>query len=109
MDVATMIGSFFYAANSGLQAFARLHPEESAQLRLWIDPWHKVLSGIFLNAYLQEVGNQTFVPQERVQVQTLLNHYLLEQAFHDILYRLNTHPEGLYIPLQGLQNIMAWQ
>ncbi len=109
MDVSTMIGSFFYAANSGLQAFARLHPEESAQLKFWIDPWHKVLSGIFLNAYLQEVGNQAFVPQERVQVQTLLNHYLLEQAFHDILYRLNMHPEGLYVPLQGLQNIMTWQ
>ena len=109
MDVATMIGSLFYAANTGLQAFAHLHPEDHTNLKLWIDPWHKVLSGTFLNAYLQEVDSQAFIPQERMQIQNLLNHYLLEQAFHDILYRLNTHPEGLYIPLQGLQNILAWQ
>jgi maltose alpha-D-glucosyltransferase/alpha-amylase len=76
---------------------------------MWVDPWHRVLSGTFLNAYLQEVGGLTFVPSERNQIQILLNHYLLEQAFHDILYRLNTNPGGLYIPLQGLQNIMTWQ
>ena len=109
LDVATMIGSFFYAANTGLQAFAHLHPEEHAQLKLWLDPWHRVVSGTFLNAYLQEVGYQAFVPAERTQVQILLNHYLLEQTFHDILYRLNTNPEGLYIPLQGLQYIVSWQ
>ncbi|MDZ7760715.1 MAG: maltose alpha-D-glucosyltransferase [Desulfovermiculus sp.] len=109
MDVATMIGSFFYAANTSLEAFSHLYPEDHAHLKLWIDSWHKVVSGTYLNAYLQEVGRQAFLPQERIQIQTLLNHYLLEQAFHDILYRLNTNPEGLYIPLQGLQNIMAWQ
>ncbi len=109
LDVASMIGSFFYAANTGLQAFAHLHPEDDAQLKLWIDTWHKVLTGTFLNAYLQEVDGQAFVPSDRTQIQILLNHYLLEQAFHDILYRLNTNPEGLYIPFQGLQNIMAWR
>ena len=109
MDVATMIGSFFYAANTGLVAFSHLHPEDHAHLKLWVDPWHKVLSGVFLNAYLHEVEGQAFVPSDRTQIQALLNHYLLEQAFIDILYRLNTNPEGLYIPLQGLQNIMAWQ
>jgi maltose alpha-D-glucosyltransferase/alpha-amylase len=109
MDVATMIGSFFYAANSGLQAFAQLHPEDHAQLKLWIEPWHRILSGIFINAYFQEAGNQAFIPTKRDQIQILLTHYLLEQALHDILYRIYTNPQGLETPLLGLQNIMAWQ
>jgi maltose alpha-D-glucosyltransferase/alpha-amylase len=42
------------------------------------------------------------LPDDRLQLHTLLRAYLLEKALYELRYELNNRPDWVNIPLQGI-------
>ena len=106
-DVAGMIRSLSYAANSGLDQFLNADPEgksgmDSESLAAWAGVWQNSASCEFLRAYRETIdANPTLLPSAP-QAQALLEVYLLEKALYELLYELNNRPAWLRIPLAGI-------
>jgi maltose alpha-D-glucosyltransferase/alpha-amylase len=105
-DVAGMIRSFHYAAYGALFLRSSFRPEDIALLEPWIVPWYYYISGIFLHAYLNTVGNAPFLPKERDELKILLDTFLLEKAVYELGYEINNRPDWIIIPIRGIQNVM---
>jgi maltose alpha-D-glucosyltransferase/alpha-amylase len=93
-DVAGMLRSFSYAAQSALKS----HPG----LDSWATLWESAASNAFLRGYRTAIAaNPALIPAP-AQAETLLRALLLEKAFYELLYELNNRPTWLVIPLNGL-------
>jgi maltose alpha-D-glucosyltransferase/alpha-amylase len=103
-DVAGMLRSFHYATTAAIsgQAHFVIRPEDSAVLGSWARFWNSWVSAAFLGAYLETAGRTDFLPEDPVQLQVLLDIYLLEKAVYEIGYELNNRPEWVKVPLQGI-------
>ena len=80
-DVAGMIRSFHYATYSTLFLNPTFRAADFPQLESWIIPLYSYISGVFLNSYLLEAGDASFVPRDQEQITTLLQIFLLEKAY----------------------------
>ncbi len=100
-DIAGMIRSFHYAAHGAL-VLKPMHTPDMESLRQWADIWYYCVAGVFLNAYLDAVGNADFLPKERGDLEMLLAAFLLEKSIYEIGYELNNRPDWLPIPLRGV-------
>ena len=82
-----------------------VRPEDLKLLEPWAELWWRYLSGIFLAAYLR---NLRMVPQpeERAELETLLNFFLLDRDVRDLGTSLEkgTSPA---IPLRVLKSIIS--
>jgi maltose alpha-D-glucosyltransferase/alpha-amylase len=108
-DVAGMLRSFHYAAYAALFNRFRsgvINEEEYLTQENWAKFWNLWVSVVFLKGYLEIAGKQEFLPQEREQLQTLLECYLLEKAIYEIGYEMNNRPDWLRIPFQGILQIL---
>ncbi|MEW6328298.1 MAG: maltose alpha-D-glucosyltransferase [Thermodesulfobacteriota bacterium] len=105
-DVAGMIRSFHYAAYSALFLDASLRAKDRPLLEPWADLWYHYVSGIFLHSYLETCGDVPFIPQEREELETLLQAFLLDKAIYELGYELNNRPDWIIIPVRGVQCIL---
>ncbi|MDE3170609.1 MAG: putative maltokinase [Acidobacteriota bacterium] len=109
-DVAGMLRSFHYAAcaASGLakQRLAGL-PGAGSNVDALAAEWQTLASVEFLRSYRSTVGDATFVPADSVEFDALLRIFLLEKAVYELGYELNNRPTWLYIPLQGIRDILS--
>ncbi len=106
-DVAGMLRSFHYASYAALFGqVASVRPEDFPALDPWARFWHLWVSATFLKAYL-EVGQQApFLPQDRGELQVLLDAHLLEKAIYELGYELNNRPDWVKVPLQGILQLL---
>lgn len=104
VDVAGMIHSFRSAAYRALMDRASVRPEDQKLLEPWRELWWRYLGGIFLNSYLHTLGSE-LQPAETVELETLLNLFLIERAIRDLNTSLEkgTSPA---IPLGILKSII---
>ena len=101
-DVAGMLRSFHYAADSALGAFA----EQRAALEPHAERWHERARTAFLDAWTAATAGAVFVPAERAEFARLLDSFLLEKALYEVAYELNNRPAWLGIPLRGVAQIL---
>lgn len=106
-DVAGMIRSFHYATYSTLFLNPTFRAADFPQLESWIIPLYSYISGVFLNSYLLEAGDASFVPRDQEQITTLLQIFLLEKAVYELGYEINNRPEWVVIPLQGIRSLLS--
>jgi maltose alpha-D-glucosyltransferase/alpha-amylase len=106
VDVAGMVRSFHYAAYSALFEQAAIRPGDVALLEPWVEPWYHYVSGVFLGSYLQALGGSPIVREEREELETLLQSFLLEKAVYELGYEVNNRPDWLVIPLKGIEYIL---
>ena len=106
-DVAGMLRSFSYAALTGLTAATLSRPEESDRLAPWADVWETWVSAAFLRAYLAAVQGAAFVPENREELDLLLQAFVLDKAFYELAYELNNRPDWVHIPLSGLMRLRS--
>jgi maltose alpha-D-glucosyltransferase/alpha-amylase len=102
-DVAGMLRSFSYAANSMLMN----HPERLALLEPWARVWEKTVSEGFLSAYYATGAEGNFLPGSSEDFRTLLDASLLEKAMYELSYELNNRPTWVRIPLAGILALLA--
>ncbi|MFP4485092.1 MAG: maltose alpha-D-glucosyltransferase [Spirochaetaceae bacterium] len=105
-DIAGMMRSFHYAVYGRYLQYAEVRPEDADYLSAWIDPWYRMVSGIFVNAYRRTVGDADFIPSDPEELRLLLDVFLLEKAVYEVGYEINNRPDRLRIPVDGIQFIL---
>jgi maltose alpha-D-glucosyltransferase/alpha-amylase len=106
-DVAGMLRSFSYAAQSALQRHGQRRPENAEAVRPWAELWENAACAMFLEGYTQAVNARPGLVPQGEQARTLLSSLLLEKAFYELLYELNNRPTWLSIPVSGLLALLA--
>jgi maltose alpha-D-glucosyltransferase/alpha-amylase len=101
-DVAGMLRSFSYASSSSLMKYITRRPEDLSRQEPWARLWEKTVSAEFLRGYRGRVDGTGIIPRERDQFQRILQLYLLEKAFYELKYELNSRPNWVQIPLTGI-------
>ncbi len=101
-DVAGMVRSFSYAAQSALTTYKKSHADTVPSLDSCAVAWQSATSGAFVNAYEKTIASNPGLLPQQPQMQTMLDALLLEKALYELLYELNNRPAWLHIPLIGL-------
>jgi maltose alpha-D-glucosyltransferase/alpha-amylase len=105
-DVGGMLRSFHYAAHTVLRRHGQLRSEDAAALGAWAEAWYRHVGGVFLHAYLKTVAGAAFVPEERQELEVMLDAFLLEKAIYELGYELDNRPDWVGIPLRGIRELM---
>jgi len=109
-DVAGMLRSFHYAAYAALfvqKSSGLVRPEVVTHLDSWARFWHCWVCVTFLKAYLEVVAQAPILPQEEDELRALLDIYLLEKAIYELGYEINSRPDWVRIPLQGIEQLIG--
>ncbi len=106
-DVAGMIRSFHYASVVGLRRGGAARPEDRPLLMPWARIWYHWISGAFLSGYLAQAGSAGFLPRTRAGLGALLEVFLVEKATYELKYELNSRPEWVLVPVQGLLDLLG--
>ncbi len=101
-DVAGMMRSFSYAANSALMNYTARRPEDFASLQPWARLWEVTVAEEFIEAYLAFAEIRKMLPEADEDVFRLLDAYRLEKAMYELRYELNSRPDWVRIPLAGI-------
>ncbi len=104
-DVAGMLRSFSYAAYASLIGYTTRHPEDIARLEPWAQLWERSVAAHFLRAYRETAAGAEFAPADRSDFRALLELFLVDKAFYELLYELNTRPAWVRIPLMGIMSL----
>jgi maltose alpha-D-glucosyltransferase/alpha-amylase len=109
-DVAGMLRSFHYAAMSSLMSetpSAVVRPVDRQHLAPWAEIWLAWVSASFLDGYLAQTRDVTFLPKSTAEVELLLRIYLLEKALYEVAYELGHRPDWVAIPLGATERLLA--
>jgi maltose alpha-D-glucosyltransferase/alpha-amylase len=101
-DVAGMLRSFSYAADSALLAYTQTHSENAVALKAWACAWENAVGGAFLHAYMESMAARPDLLPDPARAQAMLQSLVIEKALYELLYELNNRPAWLHIPLKGL-------
>jgi maltose alpha-D-glucosyltransferase/alpha-amylase len=105
-DVAGMLRSFNYAAWSALMRYVSRRPESRSRLEPWAQLWERSANAEFLHAYVETMHGSGLVPADPEAFAALLDLYLLEKAFYELMYELNSRPDWVKIPLSGIAALL---
>ena len=102
-----MLRSFSYAAGLALEEQGSL-PEDSKQLTAsWLQVAYQAIAAEFLTAYQKAAKNDRLLPQDKDDLDVLLNTFLIEKALQEIRYDLNYRKDQVGIGIQGLLEILG--
>lgn len=119
-DVAGMLRSFRYAAQSALRQ-GRVRPEDVPALSAWSEAWAAWVSAAYLGGYFRTIRKEPLtgggrlaserrplplIPEREEDIALLLDFSLLEKCIYEIGYELNNRPDWLEIPLFGLEQLL---
>ena len=105
-DVAGMIRSFHYAAYIALNKGITVKIENISEMEHWAVLWYSYVSGVFLRSYLDAVKNMPLVPQDKEELNIMLNAFILEKAVYELGYEINNRPEWITIPMKGIKRLL---
>lgn len=105
-DVAGMLRSFHYAVYNSLYKHAPLRPEDIPTLEPFAELWHRYVAAVFLGSYLDTMKDTPIIPEDRKELETMLNAFLLEKAVYELGYELNNRPDWVGIPLKGIKHLL---
>ncbi len=103
-DVAGMLRSFAYAAESALRS-ERVRPEDRVRLVHFAEAFRAWVCVSFTRTYLSGIAGQGYCPKTPAQARLLLDFYELEKVLYEVNYELNNRPQWLAVPLSGLARI----
>jgi maltose alpha-D-glucosyltransferase/alpha-amylase len=106
-DVAGMIRSLHYASYSSMFLNTRLRKEDLATVLPFVEQWYHYMSGFFMHAYLETVGNHNFIPSDKNDLEIILQTFLIEKSIYELNYELNNRPDWVVIPIRGIKAVMS--
>ncbi len=109
-DVAGMLRSFHYASHAGLIQHIERGSVPSGNIAVfepWVRFWNQVVGATFLRAYLPPVAKSGLLPGSEEDLRIMLDAYMLHKAVYELGYELNTRPDWVKIPLQGILQLAA--
>jgi maltose alpha-D-glucosyltransferase / alpha-amylase len=109
-DVAGLMESLYYAAQVALRREVETGAIRSESLPR-MEEWTKFLSAwaslAFLQQYLKTAGTASFIPPSEMDLQVLLEAFLLEKAIYEMDYELDHRPDWLNIPLKRVLELLG--
>ena len=103
-DVASMLRSFAYAAETALRS-ERVRPEDRVRLAPWAEAFRAWVCVSFVRTYLEACAGEAYCPASRATARLLFEFYELEKVVYEVNYELNNRPDWLAVPLAGLKRI----
>jgi maltose alpha-D-glucosyltransferase/alpha-amylase len=104
-DVAGMLLSFNYAAQTALAHECVEQEESVTRISPLLVDWEAEVSKVFLAAYATAV-HEVGAFEESSPLQGLLDLFRLEKLFYEVRYELDNRPEWVVIPLRGIVELM---
>ena len=101
-DVAGVVRSFSYAAETARRKVRQEKPESLASMTVYTREWEKAARERFLQGYLEATANCPSVPADKELFGQILSLLCLEKALYEFSYELNNRPDWLEIPVYGL-------
>jgi maltose alpha-D-glucosyltransferase/alpha-amylase len=101
-DVAGVIRSLSYAAETARRKVKEEKPEAFAIMNVYTREWERTARERFLQGYLEAAAGCASVPAEREVFDRILKLFCIEKALYEFSYELNNRPEWLEIPVHGL-------
>ncbi|HEY1534673.1 MAG TPA: alpha-amylase, partial [Polyangiaceae bacterium] len=105
-DVAGMLRSFAYAAESALRS-ERVRPADRARLAPWAEAFRAWVCVSFVRTYLAGIAGEAYCPKSAESARLLFEFYELEKALYEVSYELNNRPTWVAVPLSGLVRLAA--
>ncbi|MGV3509019.1 MAG: maltose alpha-D-glucosyltransferase [Sphingobacteriaceae bacterium] len=105
-DVAGMIRSFHYAAYGSLFLENQVRQEDVNILLPYAEQWYHYMSGFFMDGYLKTIKGSDVMPDNKEDMEVLLQTFLLQKAIYELNYELNNRPDWVIIPLRSIKAIM---
>ena len=105
-DVAGMIRSFHYAAYGSLFLDNQVRQEDINILLPYAEQWYHYMSGFFMDGYLKTIKGSDVMPDNKEDMEVLLQTFLLQKAIYELNYELNNRPDWVIIPLRSIKAIM---
>ena len=105
-DVAGMLRSFSYATYSALYERAEPDSDRWNQLEPWAATFEELARDYFLQAYLRTSHEADLLPQDRDDLQALLDFFELDKALYEVNYEIGHRPEWVRIPLRGIIDVI---
>jgi len=108
-DITGMLCSFHYAAETALTrqiAQGRLAEDERQALVPWADGWRLWVNVAFLKGYLDTLGPSPLVPASDVELQALLEVYLLHRTVDELGDHLGTQPALVRPACEGILQLL---
>jgi maltose alpha-D-glucosyltransferase/alpha-amylase len=106
-DVAGMIRSFGYAAQTGLAAATVIRPEDTGRLAPSAVFWEAWVGAAFERAYYNAVAPAELLPANVRERDALLHAFVVDKALYELGYELNNRPDWVHIPLDGLLRLLT--
>jgi maltose alpha-D-glucosyltransferase/alpha-amylase len=109
-DIAGMIRSFHYAADTALLHLAEtgnLHADQVRALQPWARFWERQVSADFFGAYLKVTKDSGLLPKTKLGLPALLEAFLLDQAVIEMSRELQNRCEIIRVPLEGILQILS--
>jgi maltose alpha-D-glucosyltransferase / alpha-amylase len=103
-DVAGMLRSFDYVAESALHQAVTIHHDPLVRLEPWSRIWRSWMSAEFLRVY-REVG-MALLPVEPKSSERLIDLFRLEKAIFELRYELDYRPDWVRLPLLGILQLI---
>lgn len=105
-DASAMIRSLYYVAYEEFLSSSQMQKEEQNLLLSFADFWSHYMSMFFMKAYMDEIKDSGFIPDNESDFEILLETFLLENALHWFNYEVNHRPQRAIIPLRIIQMII---
>ena len=101
-DVAAMLRSFAYVAQTVARNCAMASPEAEVEIMAQASKWRVKAGGAFLAGYEAILGASSLWMGDRAARMCLLQCQLLQRALFELAYEAKTRPEFLAIPASGI-------
>ncbi len=101
-DLAGIMRSLSYAADTVLRRVAAVHPEDTPTLERWAKGWEERATSAFLDGCREGAQSCPAYPGDPAATRDLLHLFVIEKALYEINYELSHRPEWAGIPLRGI-------
>jgi maltose alpha-D-glucosyltransferase/alpha-amylase len=105
-DVAGMLRSFSYAAYAALQNYMSRRPDQESRLANGSSFWVNAMSSSFLGSYSGRARSAAFLPKSAVDLNNLIDLYVLEKALYELRYEINNRPAWIAVPLRAINALV---
>lgn len=105
-DVAGMLRSFAYAAETATLSVDERFPEVTADANAAAAEWRRTSEETFLQAYEEAAKGTPAWLEDEASRKRLLQFHLLTRALYEIVYEANNRPDWIGTPVRGVFEIL---
>ena len=106
-DVAGMLRSFDYAQGASLFRLAEIDEAAAAASAGPARDWHARTVAAFMAGYEEAIAGCPVWPTDPAVAKALLDLFLIEKIFYEVVYEAQNRPGWLKIPVQGIVRLFS--